>query len=308
LLLRHVRDGNDGASARLGAVPEVLECSAERLMDLSRVGDRRLFWRMVRGGRADLWFRNDDWWLVAELKINAQTDPGQIRSYLEGGHALVVVRRWDATQQRDTSVVGNRRWLGHVTWSSIVGGLYDLVPGEACETEWRGLLDVMNRDCDFDEARPRGSRELDATASLLREVQGPVLENLRMLLRERDGSAAEPLCERLRAFAVGGYKPWARFDIGSSKNARILIQLKGLFTGSPKLELRYQPDFTGPRKLRRDSGRELRALKWSERSVQGLDDTAAICDWCGQCLKELVDAGAFQADVSADQRVTRVRK
>jgi len=185
LLLRHVRDGNDGASARLGAVPEVLECSAERLMDLSRVGDRRLFWRMVRGGRADLWFRNDDWWLVAELKINAQTDPGQIRSYLEGGHALVVVRRWDATQQRDTSVVGNRRWLGHVTWSSIVGGLYDLVPGEACETEWRGLLDVMNRDCDFDEARPRGSRELDATASLLREVQGPVLENLRMLLRER---------------------------------------------------------------------------------------------------------------------------
>lgn len=218
LLLRHVREGNAGAGERLGAAPELLECTAERLMDLSRVGDRRLFWRAVRGGRADLWFARHDWQLVAELKINARIDPGQIRNYLQKAHALVVVRRSDATKDLDATITGHRYWLGHVTWNSIVEGLYDLVPGEAYEGEWRGLFDIMVRDGDFAENRPRTSRELEATGRLLSDVKDPVLERLRMLLRQRHASAAEPLCERLRTFAVGAYKPWAMFDIGYSKN------------------------------------------------------------------------------------------
>jgi hypothetical protein len=244
-----------------------------------------------------LWFSNDAWQLIAELKINAKIDPRQIRSYLHEAHTLVVVRRSDATKQLDATVTGDPRWLGHVTWNSIREPLYDLMPGAAHEPEWRGLLDVMTRDHDFANARPGGSRELQLAKDLLTEVREPVVEHLRVRLRERDGIPAEPACERLRAFSVRAYAPWAWFHIGfAADDPRIEIQLKGLFTGSPTLELRYQPQLTGSRKLRRESYREFRALEWTEDSVQGLADTESIHAWCCQRVTELVDAGAFQAD------------
>jgi hypothetical protein len=176
-----------GHRARDLRVPSVISCTREH--GLARVGRRAIARQKKTLGTPDLTFTADesDFHLICELKLNAPYRRDQINDYLQrqGAFVISVVRK---PRGMRSEVSEHERWLGEIAWSAIKEDLHRLPLAEHDRAIWLDLLDVMERDGDFEPTQPKRATEEDRAVA--EGVASIVLAKLQSAVRERPGGDA----------------------------------------------------------------------------------------------------------------------
>lgn len=161
-VIGRARGGNATARRRARRKTAHVRCVDEQRLE-ARVSRRSLKQRALDHGRVDLDFSGDNaWQLLVEIKLGAGFGDRQIERYANERPVAAIVR--------DAKIVPPLRdhpwWVGAATWSDLLEDLRALPLRSPSREEWLALLDVMERDGDFDHQPPAGLPEVIAARAL----------------------------------------------------------------------------------------------------------------------------------------------
>jgi hypothetical protein len=250
---------------------------------------------------------SDGWQLVVELKLDADFGDGQVDRYtMERPVAVVVRDAADLPTRKD-----QQGWVGAATWQSLRADLRSLPVDPRWRQEWLGLLDVMDRDGDFDSKRPDGAPEVVAARTLFERIAPDVLERFRSELERLYGTDAAVAIRRLgRTKPYGKQGPWAGLGLSTrGDGVWMFFELRNLWSPAPRLRVWHWhfPDWRS-----RKSAREAYATLEDKRGFRQLRDGAvfeqptpalakadgpALVEAIGQRIAGLVESRAFDPDV-----------
>lgn len=311
-VIQHARGGNQSCRRRVRARTSNVRCVEEHRLE-ARVGRRGLVRRASDRGRVDLDFSGSDGWrLIVEIKLGADIAEEQLEGYEQEGPVALIVR--------DATLVPPRRerpgWVGVATWESLIQDLRDLPVGPAWRAEWRGLLDVMERDGDFARIRPDGIPEVIEARDRLERAAPLVLERFRRELERKYQDGAAVAVKRLRHSPAWGKRgPWAGCSLRTSGDGRWLsFEVRNLWSPAPRLRLFvwHWPDARTRKHVRNacaqvPDGEDFRLLTDCavfERPMPILEnaDADVIVSAVWDRLSQLVAVGVFDPEIRYQNR------
>ena len=306
-VIDRAKGGNAATRRRVRVATSEIRCIEEQRLE-ARVSRRSLRQRARDLGRVDLDFAGSNGWeLVVELKLDAQFGERQVDRYaMERPVAVVVRDAVDLPKRKD-----QRGWVGAATWQSLREDLRALPVDPRWRHEWLGLLDVMDRDGDFDSRRPDGAPEVVAARSLFEEIAPDVLGHFRSELERVHGTEASVAVRRLGATKPYGRQgPWAGFGLSTrGDGVWMFFELRNLWSPAPRLRVWHW--HFGDWRSRR-TAREAYARLADKRGFRELRDGAVfeeptpalataggpeLLAVIGERVTGLVAARAFEPDV-----------